>query len=225
MRHDESVFGDAGALMTAVARGGPGLVAVGCTGRDGEEPCRPVVWTSEEGVNWTRSAPLAEAGEIFDIVAAGPGLVAVGAVGEEQEADGAVWVSSDGFGWSLITDPSVFGGPGWQQLRGIAVGPTGLVAVGTGVWTSMDGLTWTRIATDDDFLLNDVAASTDGYVAVGDFGEVLSSADGLTWRVFPDEDGTIAGAVLNAVSTGGSGWIAVGESEQGGTVWVSPSSE
>ncbi len=66
--------------MTA---GGPGWVAVGHD--DSGEDWNAAVWTSPDGVAWTR-VPHDEAlfggendQEMFGVIAAGPGLVAVGA--------------------------------------------------------------------------------------------------------------------------------------------------
>ncbi len=158
--------------MSAVVAGGPGLVAVGCADRP------------EPGVS------------VQD--AAGEGWVA------------AVWTSTDEATWRRVPhDEAVFGGPGAPWMRGVAVGGPGLVAVGSvsagfdepgprtipAVWTSPDGLAWTRIpapelSADGEVELLDVAQTRAGLIAVGsvdvggpDVGEVLQAA---AWR---SEDG------------------------------------
>jgi bacillopeptidase F len=70
-------------------------------------------------------------------------------------------------------------------FRGIGGSADRLVAVGSGgaIWTSETGnvLEWTR--RDDGTLpgLNDVIWTGDRFIAVGDLGTVLQSADGLEW--------------------------------------------
>jgi hypothetical protein len=123
--HDEAVFGGPGdQWMTSVARGGPGLVAVGL---DVGAP----VWTSPDGRQWSR---VDHEGEVFDgsvmtsVARGGPGLVAVG---RHQQA-AAVWTSPDGRQWSRVGhDEAVFGGSDGQLvMNSVVAGEQALVAVG-----------------------------------------------------------------------------------------------
>ena len=157
--HDDAAFGAAaGQRMTSVTAVGPGLVAVGVVGNGGG--AHAAVWTSPDGVSWSR-VPHDEAafGGVDDkwmesVTAGGPGLVAVGVVGGgEGEGDAAVWTSVDGVAWSRVPhDEAVFGGAAMSDV--IAGGP-GLVAVGGSaesdavVWTSVDGFTWSRVPHDE----------------------------------------------------------------------------
>ena len=91
------------------------------------------------------------------VAVGGPGFVAVGSDGD----DVAVWTSADGQTWSRVPDDeAVFGGPGIQGMADVALGRPGLVAVGrdsslvgpdtyavAAVWTSPDGISWSRVAT------------------------------------------------------------------------------
>jgi hypothetical protein len=91
---DDSVFGGPGDQEPAsVTVGGPGLVAVGmegyceCSVSDSANGYVPVVWTSADGITWSR-VPYDEAvfGDHFQltvtsVTAGGPGLVAVGTGG------------------------------------------------------------------------------------------------------------------------------------------------
>ena len=85
-----------------------------------------------------------------DVTAGGPGLVAVG--------EGA-WTSPDGINWSRVPhDEAVFGG---ATMHSVTAGGPGLVAVGWDdhpedariviavAFTSVDGITWTRVPHDD----------------------------------------------------------------------------
>ena len=206
--HDEATFGGEGGRtwMSDVIAGGPGLVAVGISGFDrccGLARIDSVVWTSVDGLTWSR-VPHDEAvfgGALMSsVTAGGPGLVAVGVVdsgGDPDELDGdaAVWTSVDGVTWSRVPhDEAVFGGADNQQMLDVTVGGPGLVAVGVdgqnvwdyslgqvaAVWTSVDGVTWSRVSHDD---------------AV--FGEKDGSED---W----------AGQVMFGVTSGGPGLVAVG---------------
>jgi len=94
------------------------------------------------------------------VTAGGPGLVAVGGDGLHQSGHAAVWTSVDGITWSRVPhDEAVFGGAGEQWMGTVTAGGPGLVAVGwdlafpwdsvAAVWTSPDGVTWSRVSDDE----------------------------------------------------------------------------
>jgi hypothetical protein len=93
--HDEAVFGgDEHQWMRSVARGGPGLVAVG-----GDDSEAAAVWTSADGRQWSRvghdeAVFGGSDGQLVmnSVVAGEQALVAVGAVGFIDDA-AAVWIS------------------------------------------------------------------------------------------------------------------------------------
>jgi hypothetical protein len=225
--HDDAAFGAAGEedpfiAMTDVIAGGPGLVAVGIDGHwHGPNP-KAAVWTSVDGITWSR-VPHDDAvfgrtedghyTEMESVTVGGPGLVAVG--GDRSGVDGqdggaAVWTSPDGFTWSRVPHDEVFSGGG---MRSVTVGGPGLVAVGgewsavdgleggAAVWTSVDGITWSRVAHDESVFggatMNSVTAGGPGLVAVGIDGHensigvdlvdavVWTSPDGITWSRVP----------------------------------------
>ena len=279
--HDEEVFGgEGGEWMADVTVGGPGLVAVGgervCT--DTEVPGREdpsttcedgnaAVWTSVDGLTWSR-VPHDEA--VFGgadsyamsgVTAGGPGLVAVGVAGalevENQSVgddDAAVWTSADGLTWSRVrNDEEDFGGEEHQQMLDVTIGGPGLVAVGrdgggpawdnpvggqdAAVWTSVDGLTWSRVPHDENVFgggnggqrpaMVSVTAGGPGLVAVGySFpssapAAVWTSVDGLTWSAVTHENGAELSGTMVDVTVGDPGLIAVGASD-GAAVWTSP---
>jgi hypothetical protein len=119
-----------------------------------------LVHTSDDGVVWQPSGSLGEGASAVDIEHHEGTLVAAGVVVSEEEDGGrahspAVWTSTDG-------------GVTWTQndlgVTDVTTTPDGFVAVGIerrdsdptysktqGVlWTSADGLSWTRVATTDD---------------------------------------------------------------------------
>ena len=245
--HDEAIFGSGGARMLDVTVGGPGLVAVG--GEEGisyDSDSDGVVWTSVDGLIWSR-VPHDEAvfggGWINSVIVAGPGLVAVGSVNSGDEpsdtgGDAAVWTSVDGITWSRVPhDDAVFGGADKQWMDEVIVGGPGLVAVGTegkgwwehnfgliaAVWTSVDGIEWSRVAHDDAVFgrldyesdppprqgMISVTAGGPGLVAVG-IGGVWTSVDGITWSRASE---FMAGsAVMSSVIDAGPALVAVGSS-------------
>ena len=196
--HDEAVFGGPGEQrMVSVTDGGPGLVAVGRDGPTGNEQSVAAVWTSVDGLTWSRVPHDeivfggADSQRMLSVTAGGPGLVAVGSDGhtadedfhriDESLADAAVWTSVDGLTWSRVTqDEAVFGEPGWVggRMLSVAAGGPGLVAVGTtgpyqlwteSVWTSPDGVTWSRLLPECCGYeeMVSVTAGGPGLVAVG----------------------------------------------------------
>jgi hypothetical protein len=258
--HDASVFGDSSYSqgMHDVTVGGPGLVAVGsyefeaAYGYPDEDAA---VWTSDDGLTWTRvpddetvfggHPPTAPESSLcpqsmYGVVSGGPGLVAVGmeAWSVGMEANAAVWTSVDGLVWKRVPhDEAVFGGPDNQVMQAVAAGGPGLVAVGydesggdrdAAVWTSVDGLIWTRIPHDEAIFggsgaqwLAGVAAGGPGMVAVGydasaQGGAVWTSLDGLTWTRVPHDPSVFGGLVLESVAAVGSGLVAVGSDSSGG---------
>ena len=120
------------------------------------------------------------------------------AVGEEEVAEGgathaAVWTSPDGLSWSRVPhDDFVFGfggyrGDGKVNTRSTSAVGTSLVVVGgqelftsgedesvvtdaAVVWTSRDGVTWSRTPDDESFTwaeMTHVVFSDDGLRAFG----------------------------------------------------------
>jgi len=238
--HDETVFGSEGwPTMESVAAGGPGLVAVGYDSSD--DDIDAAVWISVDGVTWSR-VPHDETvfgGEgkqiMFSVAAGGPGVVAVGYDGFEA----AVWTSVDGVTWSRVPhDEMVFGDPP-QGMVSVTAGGPGLVAVGydesgdysdAAVWTSVDGLTWSRVPNDETIFggedgrqtMSSVVATDSGLVAVGyddGIAAVWTSPDGLAWTQVPNDETIFGGSSMKSVVVGGPGLVAVGTSGGHAAVW------
>ncbi len=161
--------------------------------------------------------------------------MAVGSVDGDGN-DAAVWTSTDAVTWNRATGTDL-GGPGNQWMDAVTSGPLGLVAVGSSstdeggstgaVWTSADGLSWTRVPNDEAAFaavladtgestmnLFDVVAGGPGYVAVGaeavtDQSVVLVSVDGQTWsRQSPSEIDIWVSSIT--VEAGPAGVLVVG---------------
>jgi hypothetical protein len=119
---------------------------------------------------------------MVDVAAGDFGLVAVGFEATDKGIFAAVWTSPDGFFWTRIPhDQATFGGSRnwWGGLTSVAAIGDGIVTVGidgddgiVGVWTSHDGITWTRLSAADAVLgvhtgLRKVIAGGPGIVMLG----------------------------------------------------------
>ena len=253
--HDRAVFGGEGdQVMYTVTAGGPGLVAVG-NDFSGDESVA-AVWTSPDGITWTRVQDEAVLGgeflQMLGVTAGGPGLVAVGTNQVGGDSNAAVWTSPDGITWTRVQDEAVFAAEGWLEVLGVTVGGPGLVAVGlreflrdnlyAAVWASTDGITWTKAPDDEAFLSGEgarrlmasVTAGGPGLVAVGNEtsvdldAAVWTSPDGITWSRVPHDETVFGGEgaqVMASVTVGGPGLVAVGSDFSGGdkdaAVWTS----
>ncbi len=238
--------GDRSQLMSSVTAGGPGLVAVGWASPG--DSGHAAVWTSADGITWSR-VPHDETvfgfyTEMSSVTAGGPGLVAVGwEINFSLDADGAVWTSADGITWSRVTHSrAVFGGEGNQEMISVTAGGPGVVAVGSdkwganedaAVWTSPDGISWSRVTHNDAVFGGEgaqrmigvtaggpglVAVGWDGSAMVGD-AAVWVSADGITWARVPHDEAVFAGEgdqIMWSITTGGPGLVAVGWDGSGG---------
>ena len=93
----------AAASITEAVRGNGSWVAAGYAGEAG----RVAVWTSPDGLAWTRSTTPIKAGELADLVGYGSGFVATGWSGDEPGSTcgsgapyvGRTWTSPDGQIW------------------------------------------------------------------------------------------------------------------------------
>jgi hypothetical protein len=261
--HDEAVFGESvlGVEMSSVTVGGPGLVAVGGEISGQGATSNAVVWTSPDGITWSRvphNDPIFGRKEMgrcctsmHSVTAGGPGLVAVGGdwPGDDEGGRAAVWTSVDGITWSRVPhDEALSGG----TMSSVTAGGPGLVAVGAeweedesvaAVWTSVDGIDWSRVPHDEAIFgggegppgfgaagMSSVTAAGPGLVAVGsDFmrsatlpnggwvsvAVVWTSPDGIAWSRVPHDQAAFEApprpeVLMNSVTAGGPGLVVVG---------------
>ncbi len=128
------------------------------------------------------------------MTAGGPGLVAVGwddvSGGDE---DGAVWTSPDGIIWSRVPhDEAVFGGARgarFQEMWSVTAGGPGLVAgvyedrlddADAAVWTSPDGIIWSRVP-DDEAVFGGAGHQEMLSVTFGGSGLVAVGQGAMVW--------------------------------------------
>jgi hypothetical protein len=149
------------------------------------------VWISTNAVAWQAEPIVAGVpnGRVTEIhaLAAGPrGIVAFGSICCGADESQAAWWSPDAETWRRAAFAAPLdGGP-----VAVAAGPAGFAAVGTlggndAIWTSVDGLDWRRVAGDAAELgagsVNDVVATKDGFIAVGQIDAERQHSDGAIW--------------------------------------------
>ncbi len=194
-------------LVNAVAAGGPGVVAVGrervsFDSQTGASVDRPTIWTSSDGLAWSRvphdEAVFGQTGAVIDIAASEFGLIAIG------QADGipAIWISEDGRGWERLSDDQVSFGK--ATLERVVADGDGAIIIGFGGQFVGSGPEPTVVVDEDNQPL-DVADLLDTQ-------RVWVTQDGETWTRVSDDGGAFAGARIDpgAIAIGATA-VLVGE--------------
>jgi hypothetical protein len=143
------------AVLYSIAWSGARFVAVGA--QDGS-PYQAIIAHSSDGINWTQIT-LDTQNKLFDIIWTGSQFLAVG-------YNGIVMASLDGDTWESRSS-------GVPDFRGVAWSGKKFVGVGTYIYTSVDGIDWTRAY--DVLGLRAVTWSGSQFVAVGFGGQILTS--------------------------------------------------
>jgi hypothetical protein len=196
----------AGDAVSALVAAGTGFVAAGQNASGGNSV--PVIWLSASGTSWRRlsgaqlNLPAPAGARVTSITHAAANGMAIVASGTLSSGESATWRSADGgVTWVPVTIPVDAGAA--VTISGLAPLRTGFLAVRTArvtkatgnsatgavVYTSRDGVTWTRSAT---ITTADGAPLTIGQVSGGPGGAVIQgsadgfliaflSADGATW--------------------------------------------
>jgi hypothetical protein len=139
--------------------------------------------------------------------------------------------SSDGLHWTAGRSLNMEGLKYAVQITQVVEGPAGLLAVGRypgaacggppgieALWTSPDGLIWTRVALSADFVSAGVFAinaGSTGYVAAGTLKDGLTQAvwlspDGVTWHQVGLPKATFGTVVVNGATNFGAGYVIAG---------------
>ena len=135
--HNDDVFGlgasvAAAAIMENIESGPNGLVVAGVTCLD--PPCTTIetIWTSHDGLSWTRHpGERFSGGRLEDFTWFNDRFVAIGGINTGEGQDVAAWTSPDGVTWTQVPpNESAFAGPADEGPVAIAAGPLGVVAVG-----------------------------------------------------------------------------------------------
>ena len=227
-RHE---LGRDGPMLSSLITGGPGFIGGGSSGEAAAQDA--AIWTSSDGLAWTRTAGAPSGpGRVNGLAADGSGFVAVGIRGAgASPIRAAAWTSADGLTWLAVPDGPAFAnadGSGNAEMNVVVRTPSRFVAVGGeyggasrqhgAAWTSTDGISWRRATlTDPGDWMRDVVVGGPGLVAVGTgvgVGElpraaIWTSPDGTLWTRVPDGP-LFENAMASAVVTGPGGLIAVG---------------
>ena len=143
------------ARLYSIAWSGAKFVEVGV--QDGD-PNKAIIAHSSDGINWTQIT-LDTYNGLSDIIWTGSQFLAIG-------YNGIVMASFDGDTWESRS-------AGALDFRGVAWSGKKFVAVGTRIYTSADGINWTK--TSDALGLQGVSWSGSQFVAVGFGGQILTS--------------------------------------------------
>jgi hypothetical protein len=157
------------------------------------------VWTLTNRTNWTETSFFYQ---LWGLTYGDGRFVVVG--------PHSVFVSTNGVDWEGVQG---FEFP--DVLFDVVYGPNGYVASGyvesfgspTAFHSSVDGRTWQRTYPATSYKFRRIAYGTGSYVAVGDFGGILTSSDGHNWSM------RYAGPTnsLQAATYGNRNFVAVGD--------------
>jgi hypothetical protein len=187
------------------------------------------IYLSADGIGWTVS-PI-DAGvsrrdvSEFHLVADGPaGILVLGGVCCTDEERPALWRAAGG-SWERLPWPDAFGAR--PEMASLVAIESGYVAGGTAdgsaaLWSSPDGVDWTRIDDPDSGLgaggILDIQRTADGLVAVGwqnvgdtSDGAIWTSTTGADWRRLPVAilEGKLETTLFRVVPWAG-GWFVIG---------------
>jgi hypothetical protein len=105
------------------------------------------------------------------------------------------------------------------SLSGIAYGDGQFVAVGNGILSSADGVTWVQRQSAITNWLQAIAYGNGTFVAVSDPVTILTSADGVNWDLHSSGiSGGVGGNIVNGIAYGNGRFVIVG----GLTILTSP---
>jgi len=203
---------------------------------------------STDGQAWNVQSTLGPDVQVHGLTATPAGIVAVGTRGSAA----ASWFSKDGLAWATSPSGKALKPAAGKTIRmnGVAASGTGWLAVGEEdsaceidcssaasveaiVWSSSDGLAWTRRPDSSSLAhaaMNAVVRGGPGFIAVGgapdrvtasqvpEHAVVWTSTDGRSWSRVPDAtlfhapSGTdqTFGDSMKAVATDGTHLVAVG---------------
>jgi hypothetical protein len=168
-----TLLSDIGHLSEPSVTRGDGLFVMVTTGLVSE------VWTSSDGVEWLRvehdpalfgtEQPTDELWSAnmesvtyscFDQATCG--FTAVGHASGNDDERARIWTSTDGSTWTVA-----FEGPADSAAMDVAADGDTIVAVGSAIWRTVDGVTWVQVANPEPYQLSwAVAAGTTNWVSV-----------------------------------------------------------
>jgi hypothetical protein len=214
--------GGAVAVMSGVASGPDGFVAVGWISPD----FHGAIWHSTDGHRWSLGPRLDPNTQLTAVTAGQTRFVAVGMRGSAAQA----LASTDGVSWTVTEDESAFSQP-LTHLTSVTHWSGGFAAGGyfgdefgqaeAAVWLSPDGRRWTRVpdaGTFADARVYAIGADGSGLVAVGRAGPsggsgpgvVWMSSDGRSWTRVPGQAAFDQASMRTVAAVPGIGLVAGG---------------
>jgi hypothetical protein len=139
--------------------------------------------------------------------------------------------SADGLHWTTGQPMDVQGLAYEVRIGQVVEGPSGLLAVGyyspgvcggpatvAALWTSTDGLTWSRVQLPADFVsasVYTVDGGSNGYIATGTLKDgvtqaVWLSSDGRSWRQVPLPSPSAGGIIVDGATSFAGGYVLSG---------------
>ncbi len=146
------------------------FVAVGQTTDPVTRATDSPIWSSPDGLTWTRANANPNFANLNDVTYGQGRYVAVG-------DSSRVFTSTDALTWTQRTFSIA------STLTAVAAGPAAFVAASSGaaIYSSPDGTTWTQRANGLGGAFRAAAYGAGRFVVVGDGGRVQTSGDGTTW--------------------------------------------
>jgi hypothetical protein len=204
--------------LDAAAPIGNGFIAVGVAYVAGDAD--PIVVTSPDGKTLKGENPGAGGAgtqRFRDVCVADDTAIAVGSSGAAGGSDVLVRFRAKDGKWSEVTHDGTFGGGGNQQAYGCAASDDGFIVVGSDdrsgdadarVWTSEDGLEWTRTESGmfgggGDQWASAAAAVPGGGWLIGGTDTAVGDGDVALWRL--GDDGEVSRRDRGETELGGTG--------------------
>ena len=173
-----------------------------------------VLLSSEDGLSWTELGTVVTepdgAGQFYQD---GSLILAMGSRGTDEDAQHGIWRSTDGgLNWSFVVNPPVAspdcGSDDGVDVYQIVSDGSQLIGIGTGIWHSSDGLTWTCAGSPPSHI--GIIYGNGIFVGIGSTSSASlpdwfwRSADGTNWT-------KIERAPLNTTMVPvGGGFVAIG---------------
>jgi hypothetical protein len=221
--------------IVALDSGPNGFVAIGLLYIGGYSQVD--VFTSSDGRSWVRRGAIepSEGMRPLGVSAASGRVVIVGDSAFGSEPDARVWVFNEDGTWSRV-DPASLGVSAYSEsiITSVAWKPaTGFVAGGSviragheipTVWTSPDGLTWTRLpegtppSSGGNAAIQRMFAVPEGFLASGasDAGpRVWRSPDGKSWSAVSPPSSTTSAAQYVVAGAAGQKIVLLARSDSG----------
>lgn len=188
---------------------------IGPTCCDSDDNEIPVIWGSNDGLNWQR-ADVPDLRTVSLLVAGPGGLIALG---DPTEDNTPLWHTPNGTDWTRVVDTDFAG----QRIAQVAATGDGFVALGSFVWTSPDGSAWDVASSPSGLLMaasgiqtivrnSDVLAAFTGGAPTGAPIEVWLSTNLVDWTKL---DALAHSSDMETVvaAVGPLGWIVAGSTE------------